>query len=501
VTASGLTGIYYNRFVGIGTTGPNFDLDVNGTINFNSIYQTTPGATGALPYSQVSYDPGSSLSGLQMVPSNWKSSSGATKPWSSISLSSSGQYQSACVLSGGILYSSDYGNTWTGYSAAPQLWTSISLSSSGQYQGACVSDGIIWYSSDYGNNWAPTSASVQPYTSISLSSSGQYQSACVSSGGIYSSSNYGNTWTQTSYSQLAWTSISLSSSGQYQSACVSSGGIYSSSNYGNTWTQTSASSTQSYTSISLSSSGQYQSACVSSGGIYSSSNYGKTWTQTSASSTQAYSSISLSSSGQYQSACTNPGYIYTTNNTISFGLGSTGLSGITGATAYSIPANYYQVLYYAPTAGATGANTPYLVYNSSANKTFVIDHPYEQDKYLVHACLEGPESGVYYRGKNKITNNKKVIITLPYYVDRLATDFTVSVTPINKDDSSSDSSSDSEEKEQISLSCSCVKKNKFKVYGKNCDFYWIVYGKRDNINVEPLKALTNVKGEGPYKYL
>ena len=28
----------------------------------------------------------------------------------------------------------------------------------------------------------------------------------------------------------------------------------------------------------------------------------------------------------------------------------------------------------------------------SANKTFVIDHPDDSDKYLVHVCLEGPEA-------------------------------------------------------------------------------------------------------------
>jgi hypothetical protein len=190
-----------------------------------------------------------------------------------------------------------------------------------------------------------------------------------------------------------------------------------------------------------------------------------------------------------------------------------GLQGCTFPTSLNqnsstrnLPVNYYQVFYYEPPIGSTANTEPYLVYNSgtnsgtsnTGNKSFIIDHPYDKDKYLVHVCLEGPEAGVYYRGKNKITNNKNTIIELPYYVDRLAYDFTISVTPIYNDDFSD---SEEKEKEQISLGCSCVKNNKFKVYGKNCDFYWIVYGKRDNVNVEPLKALTNVKGDGPYKYL
>ena len=31
----------------------------------------------------------------------------------------------------------------------------------------------------------------------------------------------------------------------------------------------------------------------------------------------------------------------------------------------------------------------------------MIDHPIDKNEYLVHACLEGHESGVYYKKKNK----------------------------------------------------------------------------------------------------
>jgi len=48
----------------------------------------------------------------------------------------------------------------------------------------------------------------------------------------------------------------------------------------------------------------------------------------------------------------------------------------------------------------------------------------------VHACLEGPEAGVYYRGKGEIINNYSVEIELPDYVEKLATDFTINLTPI-----------------------------------------------------------------------
>ena len=64
---------------------------------------------------------------------------------------------------------------------------------------------------------------------------------------------------------------------------------------------------------------------------------------------------------------------------------------------------------------------------SAADKTFVIQHPLDKDKYLIHACLEGPEAGVYYRGRGEIKRDS-VRIDLPDYAKKLATDFTVQVT-------------------------------------------------------------------------
>ena len=133
-----------------------------------------------------------------------------------------------------------------------------------------------------------------------------------------------------------------------------------------------------------------------------------------------------------------------------------------------------------------------VIYNSTATspdtKTFVIEHPTNENKYLVHACLEGPEAGVYYRGKGEITNNEYVEIKLPHYVEKLAFDFTVQITPIygNK---------------IVTLNSSEIENNAFKVYGENAKFHWTVYGNRHYINVEPDKDTVNVKGNGPYLYI
>jgi hypothetical protein len=65
---------------------------------------------------------------------------------------------------------------------------------------------------------------------------------------------------------------------------------------------------------------------------------------------------------------------------------------------------------------------------SYGRKNFEIDHPTKPGKRLVYSCLEGPESGVYYRGKLLNTD----IIDLPEVWTGLVDEdtITVSVTPI-----------------------------------------------------------------------
>jgi hypothetical protein len=133
--------------------------------------------------------------------------------------------------------------------------------------------------------------------------------------------------------------------------------------------------------------------------------------------------------------------------------------------------------------GWTGATGP-----TGMGKSFIINHPVKPHNFLVHACLEGPEAGVYYRGVGEILDNESTTIKLPYYVDKLATTFTIQITAIYNG------------KINI-LNTSEVTNNTFIVYGNNCKFYWNVYGKRLDINIEPLKTDVNVRGNGPYLYL
>ena len=65
---------------------------------------------------------------------------------------------------------------------------------------------------------------------------------------------------------------------------------------------------------------------------------------------------------------------------------------------------------------------------SANSKAFDIPHPTRENRRLVHGCLEGPEYGVYTRGR--VTNKKEII--LPTYWKGLVdwTTISVNLTPI-----------------------------------------------------------------------
>jgi hypothetical protein len=66
------------------------------------------------------------------------------------------------------------------------------------------------------------------------------------------------------------------------------------------------------------------------------------------------------------------------------------------------------------------------------SKSFVIDHPTQTGKKLMHACIEGPENGVYFRGKSQDSG-----IQAPEYWSGLVDidSMTVDVTPIGPNQS------------------------------------------------------------------
>ncbi len=177
--------------------------------------------------------------------------------------------------------------------------------------------------------------------------------------------------------------------------------------------------------------------------------------------------------------------------------GPTGERGLTGPTGPTGPTGHTGSMGPTITPTLLGGNTGAVVkYNNVSNqwyyeqgKTFIINHPRNNDKYLVHTCLEGPEVGVYYRGKSEITNETSVTVNLPDYIPGWASDFTVTVTGIY------------DGKLKIYNASEVDESGAFTVYGENGKFNWLAIGKRGDVNAEPYKNEIVVKGDGPYKWI
>jgi len=191
----------------------------------------------------------------------------------------------------------------------------------------------------------------------------------------------------------------------------------------------------------------------------------------------------------------NAGILNQNNNTIIINANSTNLNSVRSYAFYVSPVhvadsgNTHNILLYDSVSKEIVTSSA----SSGPNKTFIIDHPLEKEKYLIHACLEGPESGVYYRGEGEIVNGEKSTIELPLYTSNFY-DFTIQVTVI-----------DEENDEFPNLKCSEIFDSKFTVSSnvRDCKFFWHVHGKRGDIDVEPLKNSIVVGGDldSPYRFV
>ena len=126
------------------------------------------------------------------------------------------------------------------------------------------------------------------------------------------------------------------------------------------------------------------------------------------------------------------------------------------------------------------SNTSELV--ASSTKSFMIDHPDDGDRYLIHACLEGPEQGVYYRGIVTFDGTtQEIVVNLPTYVRNLLIvnpTPTIITTPVWNGAFV-----------QTATSLYDYENNQFTIYCNGiCHVNWYFVSKRDELDVEPLKS-------------
>ena len=266
--------------------------------------------------------------------------------WDNIAISSSAQYQTALIdgsanVNGNfylnnadsscIYVSMDYGVTYkpvqvSGVTTATS-WQAVSVSSTGQYQTAIARgqpNGNVYLSSNYGRTWSPinTGATANSnWSSVAMNATGQYQVATIANGTVYNTRTYGSSWSAISSVVTAnWSSSAVSTTGQYQVVCATGGNIWLSNNFGSSWSQVTGLVNQvtpslAWNGLAVTSNGQYMLATVYNSRIYYSINYGQTWNQSS-SDIQPWSSISVSSTGQFANATSLTGAIY--NMTLGF---------------------------------------------------------------------------------------------------------------------------------------------------------------------------------------
>ena len=130
-------------------------------------------------------------------------------------------------------------------------------------------------------------------------------------------------------------------------------------------------------------------------------------------------------------------------------------------------------------------------------KNFTIQHPTIEDRYLVHACLEGATADVFYRGVNMIEIGRKYVdVDLPDFYGELVQpgSSTLQLTVIGEPFFRLGG--------EIFESKNMIRVYLDNTYNKVCRFNWEVKGERKNtaFDGEPLKKDVKVCGFGPYTY-
>ena len=206
----------------------------------------------------------------------------------------------------------------------------------------------------------------------------------------------------------------------------------------------------------------------------------------------AAKSITLTNAGNAGIGLTNPAYPLDVNGIIRNSGGYLGRygAGSYGAGIYTDAGN--MILYF------DNNGTSHRWDNNAVVKTFIIQHPLDKNKYLVHGTLEGPEGAVYYRGTARLKNGKAGV-TLPDYFEALTREEgrSVLLTAVDGFDRLMVKKTGGSQ----------VSGGKFLVYSDNRvsdqEFNWEVIAVRKDVPrliVEPSKNDIEVHGDGPYTF-
>lgn len=133
----------------------------------------------------------------------------------------------------------------------------------------------------------------------------------------------------------------------------------------------------------------------------------------------------------------------------------------------------------------------------SGVKNFVVDHPLDSDRLLVHACLEGPEAAVFYRGRTRLDGVGSAHVELPSYFVALVDEFTADVQVTSVLDGPDDPFGP--------VAATRVKDGRFVIRGDAMqNVAWRVEATRKDVaqfDVEPLRKDVVVRGTGPYRWI
>jgi hypothetical protein len=179
---------------------------------------------------------------------------------------------------------------------------------------------------------------------------------------------------------------------------------------------------------------------------------------------------------------TTAGQLTLSGNFVNIQVGGSGVSG--AGSTWFFPSGGVEIGGFNNDPGAGSLYCTGTITSAGA-KAFKIIHPQDSSKYLIHACLEGPEIAVFYRGEGQTDEDGLATITLPDYFEALTakTGRTVQLTELIEDDDA----------EIGKVSATRVKDGKFGVRSEYASqrFYWEVKAVR--ADVDPLIITADIE--------